>query len=209
MTNTLLFWFKWGAIALIVYTLFTLVRPMVRRKYIVPKQKKEWGSLISDLFSLAAGIFLIFILQKNYSAPIETVLQYQGKEFPSVQFLNTSTNSTEQVSDYRNKIVILNIWATWCGPCRKEMPELQKLQQEFPNELAVVALSDESADKIRSFQLEKSLNLIMGSISSPNSIISQINTRPVSVLLIDGKVKDIVVGSRGYSFFKDWVLPYR
>jgi thiol-disulfide isomerase/thioredoxin len=186
-----------------------MVRPMVKRKYIVPKQKKEWSSLISDLFSLAAGIFLIFILQNNYSAPIETVMEYKGKEFPSVSFLNTATNKTEQVSDYQNKIVILNIWATWCGPCRKEMPELQKLQREFPNELTVVALSDEAFDKIRSFQLEKSLSMVIGSITSSNTIISRINTRPVSVLIIDGKVKDIVVGSRGYSFFKDWVLPYR
>ena len=182
---------------------------MVKREYIVPKYKKEWGSLVSDLFSLAAGIFLIFILQKNYNAPIETVLQYKGKPLPTVQFLNLQNNIIEDLSKYQHKVIILNIWATWCGPCRKEMPELERLYREFSNELDIVALSDETPETIRNFQDKHSYSYVIGSLVNPNSIISEINTRPVSVLLVDGKVKDIVVGSRGYSFFKDWVLPYR
>ncbi len=46
------------------------------------------------------------------------------------------------LTDYRGEVVVLNIWATWCGPCREEMPSLQKLHERFRDEgLHVVAVS--------------------------------------------------------------------
>lgn len=208
MTTTLLFWIRVGAIALLVYTLFTMIRPMIRRKYIVPKNKKEWGSLGSDLFSLAAGIFLLFILQKNYAAPMDAVMQYKSKPLPAFQFRNLDTNTDESLQQYADKVVILNIWATWCPPCRAEMPALDELQQKYPDKLRVLAISDESDDKIRQFLSTHPFHFTTGSFASSNALLESINSRPVSILVVKGKVEDIVVGARGFSFFSDWVLPY-
>lgn len=208
MTSTLLFWIRIGAIALLVYTLFTMIRPMIRRKYIVPKNKKEWGSLVSDLFSLAAGIFLLFILQKNYAAPMDAVMQYKSKPLPAFQFRNLGNNTDESLQQYADKTVILNIWATWCPPCRAEMPELDELQQKYPDKLRVLAISDESDDKIRQFLATHPFRFTTGSFTSSNDLLESINSRPVSILVVKGKVQDIVVGARGFSFFSDWVLPY-
>ena len=47
-----------------------------------------------------------------------------------------------QLSDWRGKVVLLNVWATWCGPCREEMPTLDRLQEELGGErFDVLALS--------------------------------------------------------------------
>jgi len=57
-----------------------------------------------------------------------------------------------------DKVVLLNVWATWCGPCRFEIPELQKIHEQYaPRGLEVVGVSlDEgSADDVRSFVAEQ------------------------------------------------------
>lgn len=59
---------------------------------------------------------------------------------------------TQRLSDYRGKVVLVNIWATWCEPCRNEMPALDKLyQSRKASGFAVVGISDESVETQRAF----------------------------------------------------------
>jgi cytochrome c biogenesis protein CcmG, thiol:disulfide interchange protein DsbE len=62
---------------------------------------------------------------------------------------------SKSLADYKGKVVLLNIWATWCGPCRTEMPSIEALHKEFgPKGLHVVAVSIDDpgkADDIRKF----------------------------------------------------------
>ncbi|MBL0937457.1 MAG: TlpA family protein disulfide reductase [Gemmatimonadaceae bacterium] len=68
--------------------------------------------------------------------------------------LDTPTRM-KSLSDYRGEVVLLNIWATWCIPCREEMPEIQRLHQELGDKgLKIVAVSVDNAgeeQKIRDF----------------------------------------------------------
>jgi peroxiredoxin len=59
---------------------------------------------------------------------------------------------TWNLKEQRGKVVVLNFWATWCPPCRKEMPDLEKLYQQFKEQgLVILAISDEDAGKVRPF----------------------------------------------------------
>jgi peroxiredoxin len=54
--------------------------------------------------------------------------------------------------DLRGKVVLVNFWATWCPPCRKEMPDMQRLYQRFgPRGLVILAISDETSEKVKPF----------------------------------------------------------
>lgn len=58
----------------------------------------------------------------------------------------TEDGGTADLEDFRGKVILINIWATWCGPCREEMPTLDALQRELSSEkFEVVALSIDRA----------------------------------------------------------------
>jgi thiol-disulfide isomerase/thioredoxin len=76
----------------------------------------------------------------------DSILEQAGFTLPG---LDGKTYSRESL---RGKVVLLNFWATWCPPCRKEMPDLEKLYQSFASRgFVVLAVSDENRDTIEKF----------------------------------------------------------
>jgi thiol-disulfide isomerase/thioredoxin len=83
---------------------------------------------------------------------MEKVMANQQKPFPEIRFTETLSGAQKKLSDYNGKVVVLNIWATWCPPCRREMPDLDKLEQQFSSAgLSVIALSDEDTSTVRQY----------------------------------------------------------
>jgi thiol-disulfide isomerase/thioredoxin len=55
---------------------------------------------------------------------------YPGKPAPDAVFYD-ATGKTSRISDYRGKVIYIDTWATWCGPCKREIPSLKQLEEEF------------------------------------------------------------------------------
>src|SRR5208283_3625751 len=75
--------------------------------------------------------------------------------------LNDVHDKKVSLSAFKGKVVLVNFWATWCGPCKAEMPSLNNLYLEFKNKgLAVLAISVDPTEKpVLSFIAEKKLAL--------------------------------------------------
>jgi peroxiredoxin len=80
-------------------------------------------------------------------------LENEDRERNSVNFTLTDLNGKSwTLKDLRGKIVMLNFWATWCPPCRKEMPDLESLYTRFgPQGFVILGISDDDPDKVRAF----------------------------------------------------------
>ncbi|MGA3349839.1 MAG: TlpA disulfide reductase family protein [Candidatus Sulfotelmatobacter sp.] len=62
------------------------------------------------------------------------------------------------LKDLRGQIVLVNFWATWCPPCRKEMPDLQSLYAQFKNQgVVVLSIPDEESAKVSPFVAERDI----------------------------------------------------
>lgn len=86
-----------------------------------------------------------------------------GEPVPDFR-LDTPDGGALQLSDYLGQAVVLNFWATWCGPCRAEMPELQGIHDQYGASglLTVIGVDEmESEDSVRSFVDELDLTFPM------------------------------------------------
>ena len=74
--------------------------------------------------------------------------------------LRTLEGERVSLKDYRGKVILLNFWATWCGPCRMEMPSMEKLWQDFKEEDFVILAIDiqEEGKLVSSFMKERNLS---------------------------------------------------
>lgn len=87
---------------------------------------------------------------------ITFVARAEPRDLPEVAFVRDDGSATS-LKEWRGKVVLLNLWATWCGPCRKEMPDLDKLKADLGgDEFDLVALSIDRTglDKPRKFLAE-------------------------------------------------------
>lgn len=80
-------------------------------------------------------------------------LEAEDKAREAADFTLTDLNGKAwTLKSLRGKVVLVNFWATWCPPCRKEMPDLQDLATQLKGQdLIVLAISDETADKVKPF----------------------------------------------------------
>jgi peroxiredoxin len=70
--------------------------------------------------------------------------------------LKDLSGKTWTLSDLRGKVVLVNFWATWCPPCRKEMPDLETLYERFESQgLVILGISDEESSKVEPFIRER------------------------------------------------------
>jgi peroxiredoxin len=103
---------------------------------------------------LGGGAFTAGYLLKDELAPVS--IGSRAPEFSALTLDGAST--VKSIRNYKGDVVVLNIWATWCGPCREEMPSIQKLYSALgPKGLKVVAVSVDPAGKeqtVRDFAKE-------------------------------------------------------
>jgi thiol-disulfide isomerase/thioredoxin len=88
---------------------------------------------------------------------------------PAPQFVRTDLAGQRlSLKAYRGKVVLLNFWATWCGPCRLELPKFAQWQRQFgPRGLQVIAVSmDDGEAPVRSFvrTLKPGFPVLMGDV---------------------------------------------
>ena len=92
------------------------------------------------LILLALALFL------SVSASAEDESPLLGKPFPDFTVTDIDENTftlSEALKDH--EAVLINFWATWCGPCRNEFPAINKVYEEYKDRVAFIALSKETA----------------------------------------------------------------
>lgn len=126
--------------------------------------------------------------------PREFVVHESPRPLPDIRFQDAG-GRTIGLGDFRGKVVVLNVWATWCGPCRREMPTLDRLQTELGGaDFQVIALSIDrkGLDVVRKFYSEIGIRHLAMHIDSSGRTARQLGALGLpTTLLIDRAGREI------------------
>ena len=81
--------------------------------------------------------------------------------------LQSLDNSSFRLADFSGKVIVVNVWATWCGPCRREIPDYEKVRKEFVGrDVEFIALTTEdpiaARDRVQRFAREFNFGFLIG-----------------------------------------------
>ena len=158
------------------------------------------GASLLILVSLVitAGASALLYAERN----IRNIIQHRV----SVLTLHpTKGAAPRRISELRGNVVVVNFWATWCPPCRDEMPDLNRLADRYtPRKVAVLTITDEGADRIALYEQKIiPLRTVVATFESdqPHGGLAMMayQGRPTTVVLDrEGKVRHIFIGRQSY-----------
>jgi thiol-disulfide isomerase/thioredoxin len=100
---------------------------------------------------------VIAIMQISCIKPGTETLEV-GSPAPNFKLRNLEGREIT-LDQFKGKVVLLDFWATWCGPCRMTMPLVERLQKEFPNNMVLLAINlQESASVVKDYVREQGIN---------------------------------------------------
>ena len=129
---------------------------------------RQWVAILATMASLAFALVLFAqlrphgdLIEPNQPAPAFQALRLDG--------------AVAGLGDYRGKVILLNVWATWCGPCRTEMPSMERLQRAFAgSDFRVVAVSVDQARSAVVRQFATDLGLSFDILHDPTGEIQRV-----------------------------------
>ncbi|MDB4917071.1 MAG: alkyl hydroperoxide reductase/Thiol specific antioxidant/Mal allergen [Gemmatimonadetes bacterium] len=163
--------------------------------------RQQWSVVLGVVLVLAVALFSATHFLGDELFPI----MVGSKAPPFAAKTVSGPPATKTLADFKGEVVLLNVWATWCPPCREEMPSIEKLQRELgPQGLKIVAVSVDdpgATDKIKEFT--KELGLTFEILHDPSREIDksyQITGWPETFVIgREGTIRKKVIGAADWS----------
>ena len=166
-------------------------------------------------------VFFIYLISSSGSYSIERpdinnlIIHKEKKKIGKVEFFN-SKNKNISLDIYKQNLVIINFWATWCAPCKEEMPHLDQLvlKSKFKDiKIIPINIADEKLDKSREFFRELKINNLDIFYGSSLDLAKEFKLRGIpTTVFIDKEGYEFarVIGFIDFEnkFFLDWLSNY-
>lgn len=131
-------------------------------------------------------VFALFIFCFGFIVPGCT--QGEGSVAPEVSAGNWINADGFKLADHKDKIVVVEFWATWCPPCRASIPHIKTLYETYKDQgVMVVSLSNEPLETVTQFNKKAGMTWIVGTDSNSGNDYG-VSGIPSSFIVVDGKI---------------------
>ena len=99
------------------------------------------------------------------------------------------------IGDFKGEVILINFWATWCPPCRAEMPSFQKLYNDYGKKMRFLFIADDNREKVQKFMTEFNYQLPVYFLGS--AVTQTFNIRSIPTTFLINKKGEILVTKKG------------
>lgn len=143
-------------------------------------------------------LFVVMSISVLTYAQAELAHDFQAKDINGKQF---------NLSDYKGKVIFLNFFATWCPPCRIEMPDFNEIVKAYPDEAIVIAINvdNEPIEKLKKFVADQNLVFpVCQDTQGLAQLYGPIRAIPVTVVIgKDFTIAERYIGARSREVFEE------
>tara|TARA_B110001450_G_scaffold186504_1_gene174544 strand:+ start:198 stop:707 length:510 start_codon:yes stop_codon:yes gene_type:complete len=161
-------------------------------------------------------IFLITNVVADELPKIKNIVIHKDlKTYDNLIFLDKKDQKID-IKNFSGNLVLMNFWATWCEPCKEEMPSLDRLQnnQKLSNlKIFAINISKENLEKVNNFFQDLNIKNLEPYFDNPTTLAKKLSLRgvPTSILFnTDGKEFARIIGSIDFDDLKfiEWLKNY-
>lgn len=110
------------------------------------------------LLSLCIGFIIFNIFLKDKYTANNAPMQFPTQALFAAKLVDTD-GKVQAIKQWQGKLIVLNFWATWCPPCREEMPELSELNKQYQNKnVVVLGIAIDEAGLVKTFRQENNIS---------------------------------------------------
>jgi thiol-disulfide isomerase/thioredoxin len=166
--------------------LFNLIK-----MYKAEGDKDNWHAAFFELVSKYPDHYTVNHAYQNY-APEQPISE--GNPLPFEEFNRLDESGTFNLDDLEQDYILLDFWATWCGPCISAMPKLHEVQDQFSdNNFTIVSISlDDNADLVESFRDDWEMPWVHGIESSNSTKIREMGVAGVPYYILLGPDRNVL-----------------
>lgn len=159
---------------------------------------KHWNIFVGVILILAAGWIVMTSLLFNHHADQTVTLARPGFQAPNFQ-LNTEDGQSISLIGLRGKPVIVNFWASWCLPCKAEMPVLEKIHRQYGNHVVVLGVNVTAKDhqpSVRQFLKENGITFpVVWDLHDSVAALYRVDALPTTFFIDShGQITNVIIG---------------
>ncbi|WP_079509089.1 redoxin domain-containing protein [Mesobacillus jeotgali] len=161
---------------------------------------------------ILAGLLLFAIFQHFYKIDDPEAIEASnistgidaGMMAPSFTLKNLRGEEVD-LKNYRGKKVMINFWATWCPPCKKEMPAMEELYKNYSQEVEILAINLDPANDVKTFVKENNLTfpILLDELASTQQTYQVVSIPTTFIIDEKGQILKKHIGSMTYEQMKE------